>query len=168
MKLYIFFLVNLSLSIYGAKATQNSKEPAPPIGISSPKPKRIFFIRSPLLHLMPLIIKDNKNANSSINEKAITHSCNIDACRKSFNTKKQLQQHKRTHSNERPYRCTFPSCGKAYKFKHHLTRHIPVHANIKPSKCQTCGMFFNRSDNLKRHVKNQHSTDLQSQVSRLD
>ncbi|KAB7503605.1 Zinc finger protein 26 [Armadillidium nasatum] len=51
-------------------------------------------------------------------------------CEKSFKNKSCLSRHKRTHSNERPYKC---ECGMCYKQLSHLSRHLSSVHNKKVS-----------------------------------
>uniref|UniRef100_A0A8D8YS89 Zinc finger protein 287 n=1 Tax=Cacopsylla melanoneura TaxID=428564 RepID=A0A8D8YS89_9HEMI len=71
--------------------------------------------------------------------------------------KKQLWQHKRTHSTVRRYAC--PHCDKAFKKKNQLDTHIRVHTGEKPYVCDVCGRGFKQSNDMWKHRRNVHGLD---------
>lgn len=55
-----------------------------------------------------------------------THRCDFEGCTKRFPTKAQLNTHKTSHSDERPFLC---QCGKGFKRSTHLNTHQKTHVN---------------------------------------
>lgn len=79
--------------------------------------------------------------------------CNV--CHKLFSEANTLEQHKRTHTKEKPYLCTFPGCGKAFAVASSLTIHRRTHTGEKPFVCSYpgCGRAFPESSNLTKHMR---------------
>lgn len=105
-----------------------------------------------------------------------------DLCDKSYWTKGNLVEHKRTHTTERAFACK--ACAKAFKTKHVLDvhvrkthgaekffcslcgktfksrgdaqRHVIIHSDLKPFCCSVCGVGFQHSKQAERHFKAQH------------
>jgi len=65
-----------------------------------------------------------------------------------------LREHKRIHSNARPYDC--PHCGKLFKRNDDLKVHIRTHTGVKLYSCRHCSDRFARPDQLKRHLLESH------------
>lgn len=61
-----------------------------------------------------------------------------------------LENHKRIHSGEKPFKCD--ECDMAFNQKIHLTIHKRRHSGEKPYKCEVCPKEFIRSDYLKNHL----------------
>lgn len=80
---------------------------------------------------------------------------NCDQCQKCFTTLSDLKKHKRTHTQERPYKCPEDACGKAFTASHHLKTHIRTHTGERPYPCEetTCQKSFSTSHSLKSHKK---------------
>ncbi|NXW62027.1 ZO20 protein, partial [Eurystomus gularis] len=55
-------------------------------------------------------------------------------CGQSFSQSRQLVDHWRVHTGERPFVCT--ECGKSFITNYQLTRHRRVHTGEKP-----CGLY---------------------------
>ncbi|KAH9905519.1 uncharacterized protein B0H18DRAFT_964887, partial [Fomitopsis serialis] len=68
-----------------------------------------------------------------------------------FSEAATLAQHKRRHTQEKPYVCDFPGCGKSFAITGALTIHKRTHNGHKPFKCTYCDRAFAESSNLSKH-----------------
>ena len=100
-----------------------------------------------------------------------------DQCPKAYNSQRFLDDHKRTHTNERPFKCgicnaSFTSsmrldyhafthsdykypckiCGKVFKRKEDLVwSHMGVHSDARPFKCPLCDKTYKYRSSLRLH-----------------
>jgi hypothetical protein len=75
-------------------------------------------------------------------------------CGMAFKCKSRLQDHIRTHSDERPYVCTWAGCGMRFRQGTHLRGHInSVHTKSVTWPCARCGKLWTRKENCRRHEK---------------
>ncbi|XP_070166422.1 zinc finger protein ZFP2-like isoform X3 [Polyergus mexicanus] len=73
-----------------------------------------------------------------------------DLCGKSFASKATREDHRRTHTGERPYVCD--SCGKTFKSKASLYIHSKLHTNEFPHVCSYCTKRFRRRQEVLAHI----------------
>nr|XP_039272456.1 zinc finger protein with KRAB and SCAN domains 7-like [Styela clava] len=116
---------NQSTSIVKKRKKRPKK---PPLKVSSELPTMI-----------PALIDPNEKQ----------HQC--PDCPRKFSWSFQLQQHRRTHSGERPFICEH--CQQAYKRREHLQRHERVHSGERPFECDECGKKYRRKTQLIRHAR---------------
>lgn len=104
------------------------------------------------------------------------HRCDLDGCRMSFETKRELSLHKRNrcphegcgkrfsshkyalihqrvHDDERPLKCPWKGCSMSFKWAWARTEHIRVHTGERPYKCkfEGCGLSFRFVSDISRH-----------------
>ncbi|XP_060586696.1 zinc finger protein 596-like [Ruditapes philippinarum] len=60
------------------------------------------------------------------NEQFYQHACEV--CGKKFRHKQGLNQHKVTHTGEKPFKCDI--CGKAFALRNNFKRHLVKHMNF--------------------------------------
>ncbi|CAG7721648.1 unnamed protein product [Allacma fusca] len=94
-----------------------------------------------------------------------------EVCTLSFSTTSAIARHRRSHNQEKPYICTHPKCSKMYADKKRLKEHLMAHKNQKPFQCSFCKYSTNRNDNLRTHIRRNHTDskpplDLNSVYSR--
>ncbi|XP_071648808.1 uncharacterized protein [Temnothorax longispinosus] len=73
-----------------------------------------------------------------------------DLCKRSFASKATREDHRRTHTGERPYVCD--SCGKTFKSKASLYIHSKLHTDVFPHACSYCNKRFRRRQEVLAHV----------------
>ncbi|KRT86072.1 C1 domain containing protein [Oryctes borbonicus] len=73
-----------------------------------------------------------------------------DLCGRMFATRRNVEEHRRIHTNERPYICDL--CGKAFKQKASLFVHNRSHTDHFPYRCSYCSQRFRTRPPLLLHV----------------
>jgi hypothetical protein len=74
-------------------------------------------------------------------------------CSKTFTDQKQFYAHVRRHSEIKKFACAHPGCGRAFTKIQHLNDHKRVHTKEKPYRCNMCDKSFSQNGNLRVHVK---------------
>ncbi|XP_068154596.1 uncharacterized protein dwg [Drosophila tropicalis] len=81
-------------------------------------------------------------------------SCAI--CQKSFRQMCRLNQHMRSHIDEKLFSCE--KCGKKLKHLRNYKEHMLTHSNVKPHQCNICARFYRTTSSLAAH-KHTHAED---------
>ncbi|XP_055607217.1 zinc finger protein 652-like [Uranotaenia lowii] len=80
---------------------------------------------------------------------------NCPHCGLAFKTKSTLNQHLKTHDNQRTHTCAV--CGFGFKSYTHLNRHIKaVHQDVR-FNCEHCEVSYGRKDKLRMHMEKVHN-----------
>jgi DNA-directed RNA polymerase subunit RPC12/RpoP len=92
-------------------------------------------------------------------EKIRGYQCDI--CGRSFSEKRNVDDHRRTHTGERPFVCE--TCGKSFAQRSSMKIHWKqMHESIKSHKCQYCDKSFIRKCHLVAHLT--HHTGVRNYV----
>ncbi|KAH8386921.1 hypothetical protein KR093_003543 [Drosophila rubida] len=84
----------------------------------------------------------------------LPHVCHV--CNKAFRQQCRLNQHMRSHVDEKLYTCEM--CGKKLKHLRNYKEHMLTHTNIKPHQCPVCSRFYRTNSTLAAHMRT-HAED---------
>ncbi|CAH9116076.1 unnamed protein product [Cuscuta europaea] len=144
------------------------------------------FVKSPCEGLRPRASKketsvctsDNNTKNNFQDQRngGPSHRCDIEGCKMSFKTKREVSLHKRNrcpvngcgkkfnchryavrhqrvHEEDRPLKCSWEGCSMSFKWSWARTEHLRVHTGERPYKCkfEGCGLSFRFVSDFSRH-----------------
>lgn len=84
-----------------------------------------------------------------LKERILNYFCSY--CSKGFAKKQQLQNHIKTHTQEKNFQCT--TCNKTFVHKQQLTNHEKTHSGVKDFECEMCGKRFILKQQMQIHLK---------------
>ena len=90
----------------------------------------------------------HKRTHEQCKELFKKHQCKF--CKKKFEAKRDVDNHERTHTGDKPFSCTI--CDKAYTAKSSLKEHMKTHGE-KALLCPVCKKGFHKTFILKEHMK---------------
>lgn len=83
-------------------------------------------------------------------QKQRTQSFDCKICGEACNSYKQMIQHRKVHTSEKPYSCF---CGASFKRPSDLNIHQRIHTGERPFKCKYCDKGFKSASNLRGHER---------------
>jgi general transcription factor IIIA len=89
------------------------------------------------------------------------YACDFEGCTKSYSRPVRLQEHKRSHTNDRPFACPQQGCDKTFLRESHLKHHIKAkHDDVRDYICDwpDCDKGFHTAQRLKQHKKTHQVT----------
>lgn len=87
-----------------------------------------------------------------------TDKFHCDTCGDPFEKYNDLNEHKKTHGNQR-YQC--PTCSRWFSKKYHMKNHQTIHLNQKLFACTLCTKKYTNQGNLDRHIRVFHHNEKQ-------
>ncbi|XP_075472304.1 PR domain zinc finger protein 5 isoform X2 [Ascaphus truei] len=94
--------------------------------------------------------KHKENVHTGNSKKKLM--CSI--CNKKCSSSINLQEHRKTHSEERPFQCE--ECKALFRTPFSLQRHLLIHNSERTFKCDHCDATFKRKDTLNVHIQVVH------------
>ncbi|KAG4072939.1 hypothetical protein HA402_006619 [Bradysia odoriphaga] len=101
-----------------------------------------------------------QKTNKSNSRNPETDKFHCDTCGAPFEKYNDLNEHKKTHGNQR-YQC--PTCSRWFSKKYHMKNHQTIHLNQKLFACTLCTKKYTNQGNLDRHVRVFHHNEKQYQ-----
>ncbi|XP_022230475.2 zinc finger protein 436 [Drosophila obscura] len=94
-------------------------------------------------------LEESLEESSQLPCETLPYVCHV--CHKPFRQQCRLNQHMRSHINEKLYRCE--ECGKKLKHLRNFKEHMLTHTNVKPHQCPICGRFYRTTSSLAAHKR---------------
>ncbi|KAG8705341.1 hypothetical protein FRC08_001717 [Ceratobasidium sp. 394] len=94
--------------------------------------------------------KEIKNLNLDPDRRH--YKCLVDGCERVFGRKSNVENHIRTHLDDKPFVCSLGTCKAAFVRKGDLQRHEQIHRPSRSHMC-SCGQTFSRNDALMKHIR---------------
>ena len=88
-----------------------------------------------------------------------------DECPKAYLTRCELEDHKRTHTNERPFKCQ--TCKKSFTSSKRLHNHSLYHSE-RQFPCKICDRLYKTKADCKKHMEQFHSDAQPFKCSQCD
>lgn len=118
-----------------------------PVLRANPPPESVRVNLPPNRPIVPEKKKEKKK-NADTSEKK--YECQFEGCGKKFKRKKNLNCHKRIHTDD-AYVCG--DCGKLFARKGNFEQHKLIHLTQRPFKCKYCPKGFNQKHCLVTHTR---------------
>ncbi|KDN36118.1 hypothetical protein RSAG8_11065, partial [Rhizoctonia solani AG-8 WAC10335] len=80
------------------------------------------------------------------------YKCLVGGCDRLFSRKSNVENHIRTHLDDKPFICSLSTCLSAFVRKGDLLRHEEIHRPSRVHIC-SCGQTFSRNDALTKHIR---------------
>lgn len=96
-------------------------------------------------------IKEHMRRVHTVSTLTGTYEC--DQCSRKFKNDSTLQKHKKRHL-PKPHKCRY--CGKGWVYKSELEQHERTHEENRQFCCEICGRRYKEKTDLSKHVKKIH------------
>ena len=99
--------------------------------------------------------KEELDTHKKLHTENNIYTCN--KCNKQFMQEKNLQKHFKVHCFlVKRYICPFPGCGKKFTALYNQKIHYRIHTGERPYTCDICGKNYYDRANYKYHAKTAH------------
>ena len=101
---------------------------------------------------------NKKTQQSLVREKAIL----CFHCGKQFSGTRQLKEHERRHTGEKPYRYQCSQCDRRFRRWSYLKMHehsVHPESEERPFKCSQCNIYFGIKKHLESHERKRHKVE---------
>ncbi|CAK7325444.1 unnamed protein product [Dovyalis caffra] len=122
-----------------------------PSDVSAPRPKRKEITkRSHKCDLEGCRMSFETKAELQLHKR---NRCTYDGCGKKFSSHKYAVVHQRVHEDDRPLKCPWKGCTMSFKWAWARIEHVRVHTGEKPYQCKVegCGLSFRFVSDFSRH-----------------
>lgn len=91
----------------------------------------------------------------NVHRKTMHSECSVECkiCAKKFDSRQMLNEHGKTHGNDKHKQFLCSECGMTFVRNDYLVVHMRRHNGEKPYKCKYCGKGFPRATDLKVHER---------------
>ena len=104
-----------------------------------------------------ILFESQKELESHKKTHSKLYKCEYPGCDKSYMKTINLRKHKKSHfKSKKMYYCPFEGCNKGFTASYSVNLHYRVHTGNKPFQCKLCGKKFFDKANWQYHINNMH------------
>ena len=113
--------------------------------------KCAFFSHIKKMHGINTIGNDDIHTTIQVRTNCDSDRYKCAICGRSYSSSYSLQEHKFSHTGEKPWTCEI--CGKSFASSTKQARHIRIHTGDLPYSCDVCDKRFAQSSARKSHMR---------------